>query len=151
MNAYINGASDSIFDPPFLAQNDEDRPLTLLELGSGTGVVSAQCVERLSTRQYTVITTDLPEVCPLLKKNLSQYIAPQNTLASLLIRPLAWGNYEHACAILRELTGAADGISPSSHPGPDILTHIICSDLVCSSSPWTTQHRRAYRLCYLCP
>ena len=138
MNAYITGVSDSIFDPPFLTNGDEDQPLILLELGSGTGIVSARCAERLSRTECTIITTDLPEVCSLLERNLSRYITPLRASAPhILVRPLAWGNSEHALAILRELTDASNETS-TSHPGPRTLTHIICSDLVSTSSAAST-------------
>ena len=134
MNAYIGGLDDTIFDPPFLADPGEDaQHPTILELGSGTGVVAAQIFERLSSRRCRIIATDLPEVCPLLEKNLSQYITGSYSLApTLLVRPLAWGNQDHARAILKELASGSHDIEPSSHSGPasTILTHIICSDLV---------------------
>lgn len=78
------------------------------------------------------MTTDLPEVCPLLEKNLHQYQSQSHGAPSsptLLVRPLAWGNHDHALAILRELQDATP-MDPPSHPGPHALSHIICSDLV---------------------
>lgn len=129
MNAYIAGAPNTVFDPPFLTPHGEARPLMVLELGSGTGIVSAQCAERLAGALCTIVATDLPEVCPLLEKNLSKYgtSAPEGlSRHGLLVRPLAWGNYEHAQTIFKELWDRqffADS-------GPALLTHVICSDLV---------------------
>ena len=156
MNTYIGGHPDLSFDPPFFTFDDETREhLTVLELGSGTGVVAAQCIQTLSNRKpvasakaATVIVTDLPEVCPLLEKNLSkdaatsslggtsQAGAPQ---CELLIRPLAWGCHAHVAAIFEELVERQRrGHGSSGMPivllppdtGPNIISHIVCSDLV---------------------
>ncbi|EKM58519.1 uncharacterized protein PHACADRAFT_182832 [Phanerochaete carnosa HHB-10118-sp] len=129
LNTYIEGLLDITFDPPFSTPHDEEKLLSILELGSGTGIVSAKCAKQLSNRQCTVIATDLPEVCPLLAKNLCKYSEPEHASGPrLLVRPLAWGNYEQAEAILHELKNTSDQIPANS--GPNALTHIICSDLI---------------------
>lgn len=128
LNTYIEGPPNVVFDPPFLAPHDGARSLTIIELGSGTGVVSAQCAERLAGRACTIITTDLPDVCPLLEKNLCKYA--KSSGPKLLVRPLAWGNYDHAQAIWNELKALHADNNVDLALGPSILTHIICSDLV---------------------
>ena len=50
---------------------------------------------------------------------------PQDSTENFIfIRPLAWGNEHHCSAIASELF--------APHGGSRMLTHIICSDLVCS-------------------
>ena len=43
---YIEDPPDVIFDPPFLTEDEISQPLTILELGSGTGIVAAFCAEK---------------------------------------------------------------------------------------------------------
>ncbi|KIP10492.1 hypothetical protein PHLGIDRAFT_231714 [Phlebiopsis gigantea 11061_1 CR5-6] len=131
INTYISGPSDTLFDPPFVSPEDEERHLTILELGSGTGIVAAQCMKRLSGKSATIIATDLPEVCPLLQKNLHTGSAAPEALAgpTLLIRPLSWGDHHHASAILDDLRSAPSDREPPD-AGPRVLSHIVCSDLV---------------------
>lgn len=128
------------FDPPSpFSKSRRTGPFTILELGSGTGVVAANLSAILSSsetrsnpRQITgltrmlassnlIIATDLENVCPLLQENLVDN-APSSESASaeVLVRPLAWGNQIHTHAIFKELSDRR-------------LTHIICSDLVCYS------------------
>ena len=116
---YVDSA-DGDFDPPFVG----DRPLALgvIELGSGTGVVAAsvaRTLRRTSSSSGFVIATDLPDVCPLLQHNLG--ITPRTSMADsdldvVFVRPLAWGNLDHAIAIANEF-------------GTCRLTHVVCSDL----------------------
>ncbi|KAI0029311.1 putative methyltransferase-domain-containing protein, partial [Vararia minispora EC-137] len=93
-------------------------PITLLELGSGTGIVGIGLVKALALtehKDYRVILTDLPDVCPLLQDNLRLY--PSLLDAGVVsVAPLAWGRREHVSAIVQFLGGRP-------------LTHIICSDL----------------------
>ncbi|KAA1477186.1 hypothetical protein DENSPDRAFT_786231 [Dentipellis sp. KUC8613] len=107
------------FDPPFdpscgaspETSTGSDTPLTILELGAGTGIVGFALARRLHARDMVVVT-DLPEVCPLLEDGR------QRTL-TVRVRPLAWGNEGHARAIMEELRRAGRR-----------LTHVVCSDLV---------------------
>lgn len=125
---YVQSPLEFTFDPPFLATTS---PRTILELGSGTGVVAAAVARVVDQREDLVIATDLPEVCiyllrtpaycsnglqvcPLLDKNLR--ISP-NTL----VRPLAWGDENTERELASELFS---GLNPRT------LTYIICSDLV---------------------
>ncbi|KAI3601023.1 tumor-related protein [Moniliophthora roreri] len=104
------------FDPPF--PNSDVRNtmnLTIIELGSGSGLVGGNIARSLKARDM-IILTDLPEVCPLLMENVRQQ---QINSEILLIRPLAWGNVEHMSNIQQEVVESRGG-----------LTHILCSDLV---------------------
>ncbi|KAF9040971.1 hypothetical protein BDZ89DRAFT_981315 [Hymenopellis radicata] len=109
---YVNpptGPHEWLFDPPFIAADPGlPLPTVMIELGSGTGIV-ASVLGRLGG---AVIVTDLPEVCPLLEANL------RHDSESLFVRPLAWGNEEHALMIEKEF------LCDKS------LTDVICSDLV---------------------
>lgn len=132
LNAYIESAPSLIFDPPFLSEEETGRPLTILELGSGTGIVAKTCADRLADRgDIFVIVTDLPEVCPLLEQNLQHEIAAsaRPSAPKVLVRPLTWGSKSQACNIATEL-----GYLPSSQQeissSPQYITRVICSDLV---------------------
>ncbi len=129
MNSYIDNPAHWLFDPPFFNPDESSRPLTILELGSGTGVVAAHCAPRLTHQGHTLVVTDLPEVCPLLQRNLQQYLAESHHRPSapkVLVRPLSWGNNEHACNIAAELGYCSHDAASSAC----YLTHVICSDLV---------------------
>jgi hypothetical protein len=128
INLYIENPLNLELHPYFVS-DDGRRPLTILELGSGTGIVVATIAEILDkSRGDLVVATDLPEVCPLLIENLQLYThcqknrSPTDHIA--LVRPLAWGNAEHANAIASELAS----MSTESHRRH--LTHVVCSDLV---------------------
>ncbi|THH32254.1 hypothetical protein EUX98_g1931 [Antrodiella citrinella] len=117
MKTFLNPPSGFMFDPAF-GDRTCPGPLRILELGSGTGIVAAQLSEQLTGMDGLVIVTDLPEVCPLLEKNLQSHTARRgDPHPSVMVRPLAWGNRDHALSIHGELSGHS-------------LTHIICSDLV---------------------
>ena len=69
-----------------------------------------------------LIATDLKNVCPLLDENLSTAAGKSQrtdhpTGPRILVRPLEWGNPDHALKVFTELNSRS-------------LTHIICSDLV---------------------
>jgi hypothetical protein len=119
MDLYVRNPLGWEFDPPFCAAS-RTMPWTVLELGSGTGVVGYRIANEWAQRgRDIVIVTDLPEVCPLLETNVNGQIKrntdPEDGV--ILVRPLAWGNSEHALRIASELH-------------PRTLTHIVCSDLV---------------------
>ncbi|KAJ3553541.1 hypothetical protein NP233_g12619 [Leucocoprinus birnbaumii] len=113
MLLYIQPPPKLTFNTQFLEINS---PRTIVELGSGTGVVAAAIARVTDRHEDLVIATDLPEVCPLLEKNLS---ASMNS--SVLVRPLAWGNKQAARKLASELFSGPHARTP---------THIICSDLV---------------------
>ncbi|KAL1747477.1 putative methyltransferase-domain-containing protein [Schizophyllum fasciatum] len=114
----------AILDPPgiFAAENGGDgggAPRVILELGSGTGLLSCKMAECASSEDF-IIATDLPEVCPLIEKNLGA--TNQHRACMIATRPLSWGVAEHIHALSKELT--------SSKSPRTALTHVICSDLV---------------------
>lgn len=129
MIMYLNPPPHWLFDPPLLLKGKGHRPYSILELGSGMGI-SASCMAEILKDGDKLIVTDLPEVrthslyyftpltayqvCPLLEKNLTRHFDKSFSLA---VRPLAWGNSEHAKKIREEFR-------------PLELTHIVCSDLV---------------------
>ncbi|TFY64250.1 hypothetical protein EVJ58_g2736 [Rhodofomes roseus] len=91
----------------------EDDPLTILELGSGTGLVAARIGAYLQHERDIMVATDLPDVCPLLQKNLQD-------CATVEVHPLSWGSHQDALSIASSLAlGSARR-----------LAHVICSDLV---------------------
>ncbi|KAI0749661.1 hypothetical protein C8Q80DRAFT_1163279 [Daedaleopsis nitida] len=127
MLAYLDPSTHSILDiefdpPPFTgaargSPADEQRPITVLELGSGTGFVATRVAEWLRPDLDLLVATDLPDVCPMLDTNL-------RSCAAAKVRALPWGSREHASAILEEL-----GSMPPSGRARQ-LTHVLCSDLV---------------------
>lgn len=103
--------------------------VTILELGAGTGIVTSRIIETVATgKQDIVISTDLPEVCPLLEANLKGTLNHPGYRQAVRVRPLAWGNSRHAIEIGKEL----GLVMPAANSrDPRYLTHIVCSDLVC--------------------
>ncbi|KAJ7170806.1 putative methyltransferase-domain-containing protein [Mycena crocata] len=113
LNSYIKPPAGYVFDPPLFP--DARKQLKTIELGSGSGIVAATMAAMLHCTDIMVVT-DLPEVCPLLEHNLQPHLG-----GSILVRPLSWGNSQHAVNIAEELSK----LSGSPH-----ITHILCSDLV---------------------
>ncbi|KAF8628014.1 hypothetical protein AX15_004132 [Amanita polypyramis BW_CC] len=113
LSLYVQPAMDLEFDPPFISPSDRP-PLSIIELGSGSGLVAAAIATRLNSLHDLIIATDLPEVCQLLSANLRHTACP-----SLAVRPLTWGNAQHATDISSEFFNENRS-----------LTHVICSDLV---------------------
>jgi hypothetical protein len=124
------GHNDWDFDPAFLDKKSQSMN-TILELGAGTGIVTSGIVETVATcEQDVVISTDLPEVCPLLEANLRETLNRTGPrCCTVRVRPLTWGNPHHATEIGKEI-GLA--ISAMDSDEPRYLTHIVCSDLVCN-------------------
>jgi hypothetical protein len=143
------GHNDWIFDPPFAGERFHPM-LTILELGAGTGIVTSRIIEAVATReQDIVISTDLPEVCPLLEANLEQTLSHGTRhRTTLRVRPLAWGNARHAIEIGTELGLAMPAMNLLE---PHYLTHILCSDLVCNlplDLHWLTPEPRCWHKVY---
>ena len=71
----------------------------------------------------------MSQVCPLLQTNLNAASLPSglpSTNGKLVsVRPLSWGNYHDAVALVFEHFAEQSGQQPIVP-----LTHIICSDLV---------------------
>ena len=119
MLAYLDPSSPLEFDPPPPTfASTARRPITAIELGSGTGFVAASVAEWLRPECDLLIATDLPDVCTLLEMNL-------RASPTVWVRPLAWGSEEHVRSISDQLGLSRRG----SHTRQ--LTHILCSDLVC--------------------
>ncbi|KAJ7903317.1 putative methyltransferase-domain-containing protein [Mycena olivaceomarginata] len=111
----VDALPDQIFDPPLFPHPEARKNARMLELGSGTGIVAATMAAMLHANDILFVT-DLPEVCPLLEQNL------QGSLdGPIRVRPLSWGNSQHALSIADELSKLQD---------TPYLTHILCSDLV---------------------
>ncbi|KZT01398.1 uncharacterized protein LAESUDRAFT_731255 [Laetiporus sulphureus 93-53] len=125
MLAYLNYPSgDDLLEfdpPPFTLSNPHSEPLTVVELGSGTGLVASRVAALLKPGRDLLYATDLPEVCPLLENNLRD-------CSTVIVRPLGWGNRDDAVAIASDLQPRPP-MSDSSRVGHRI-THIICSDLI---------------------
>ncbi|KAJ6623968.1 putative methyltransferase-domain-containing protein [Mycena sp. CBHHK59/15] len=126
LNVYIRPPSGHVFDPPFLSQPSSCKQVRMIELGSGSGIVGATMAAVLHPSRDIMVVTDLPEVCPLLEDNLKEHLhVPGNTDSGpILVRPLSWGNSQHALRIAEELSALT-----LTQDAP-YLTHIICSDLV---------------------
>ncbi|KAF9466642.1 putative methyltransferase-domain-containing protein [Collybia nuda] len=129
LSLYVNPPSSMKFDPPFIEDSPLSSPRTILELGSGTGMVSLYIAKILDTRNDIIIVTDLPEVCSLLENNLkhkssSAHQGSFNNAANVHIRPLSWGDEEHFRRISNEFFVEQNSSAPRR------LSHVICSDLV---------------------
>ncbi|KAJ6513066.1 putative methyltransferase-domain-containing protein [Mycena sanguinolenta] len=114
LNTYIKPPVDFVFDPP-LFPDAARKNARIVELGSGTGIVAATMAAVLH-KSDVMFVTDLPQVCPLLEQNLHRFFD-----GALRVRPLSWGNSQHALSIAEELSKLQD---------EPYLTHILCSDLV---------------------
>ncbi|CAL1717095.1 unnamed protein product [Somion occarium] len=133
LKRYIHGDDQYIFDPPFFSADDFDSRLLLLELGSGTGIIASEIAQHLAGRQDIIVATDLPEVCPLLEKNLlpandnDTFLTP-----SVFVHPLAWGDIKHTRDLHQKVFNLHGHLGTNTQ-----LTHIVCSDLVRSLSKET--------------
>ncbi|KAK0236072.1 putative methyltransferase-domain-containing protein [Armillaria nabsnona] len=109
---YVDPPPTWEFDPPFL-ESPHSSQYTMVELGSGTGIIARSLSRSLTSGKDIIVSTDLPEVCPLLDENLRGELS-----GVVFVRPLAWGNFQHVSDIASEFI-------PNRN-----LSHIICSDLV---------------------
>jgi hypothetical protein len=127
---YLDNPMGYEFHPHFMS---DEGPLTILELGSGMGIVASKIADKFAqVGRDLVVATDLPEVCPLLEINLRRHLSHSRSDGVVLVRPLAWGDFTHALRIASEL---------SSLDRPHALTHIVCSDLVSISHNVNVAHR----------
>ncbi|KAI0663827.1 putative methyltransferase-domain-containing protein [Cubamyces menziesii] len=118
MLAYLDPSSPLEFDPPPPTfASTARRPITAIELGSGTGFVAASVAEWLRPECDLLIATDLPDVCTLLEMNL-------RASPTVWVLPLAWGSEDH----VRSISGQLGLSRRGSHTRQ--LTHILCSDLI---------------------
>ncbi|KAH7912787.1 putative methyltransferase-domain-containing protein [Hygrophoropsis aurantiaca] len=124
---YLNHDTTWDFDPVFIDGPSSLQRHVIIELGSGTGIVSARIADSdvLKDRDI-VIVTDLPSVCPLLENNLRSQMKEPSSVSldgGIVVQPLTWGNLDDALNIARYL-------ELSTTCEPCCLTHIICSDLI---------------------
>ncbi|KAF8802486.1 hypothetical protein BYT27DRAFT_7261022 [Phlegmacium glaucopus] len=129
MTFYIHPSSGFEFDPPLIDGSRNSEKITIVELGSGSGMVAFSLAKLLKPGYDRLIVTDLPEVCPLLQANLDAANLPTGSLSTngklVSVRPLSWGNHHDAVALVSEHfteQSAQHSVVP--------VTHIICSDLV---------------------
>lgn len=113
------------FDPPCSIFASPEH-VTAVEIGSGAGYNGLHLAKQLANhaqaacnaqRTKTVVLTDLPNVVPLMQRNARRACLDSDLSSiDLRVRPLSWGNEDHADVLVTELRCR--------------LTHLICSDLV---------------------
>ena len=59
---YIHPSSGHVFDPPLIEVSRNSEKLTIIELGSGSGMVAFSLAKLLKPGCDHLIVTDLPEV-----------------------------------------------------------------------------------------
>ncbi|KAJ3328540.1 Methyltransferase-like protein 21D [Blyttiomyces sp. JEL0837] len=75
------------------------NPQRIIELGSGTGIlglvaaklISSQSKSKSSTTESTLVLTDLPDVIPLLQKNVDAFHNENTDGLKIKVSPLTWG------------------------------------------------------------
>ena len=153
MISYINPHDLLEFDPPFVDATGCDAQLSIIELGSGSGLVASVVAKTLKPGKDLFIATDLPEVrttsvcprrylpsfdhrcsqvCPLLEQNLLASAAPMGfespNQSLIVVKALSWGNRNEAIDLGSAFCGKEHSTVFCRN-----LTHIVCSDLVFSS------------------
>jgi len=118
LDTYLHHQNDDhIFDPPsFLFEGKEEEAKTILELGSGSGLVASSLWPTLKPGRDLLIVTDLPEVCEMLEDNLKEGISE----GVVAVAPLTWG-------LSKDVTEVFD---TKIRDRKGSLTHVLCSDLV---------------------
>ncbi|KAG8743277.1 hypothetical protein FRC10_012240 [Ceratobasidium sp. 414] len=120
------------FDPQCSFYENEARPITVVEVGSGTGYFGIHVARQLDafyrrrnahSANANVILTDLENVVPLLEQGVQKHAGALGTGVRLGVRALEWGNSEHAIALAEELRGSGA-----------FVTHVLCSDLTSDPS-----------------
>lgn len=111
VESYARAPSTWTWDPPRTMMDAHKR--VIVELGAGVGTAGLTTARALADMggYAEVVLTDLPEVCPLLRRNAASF---EHDRVHVHVRPLAWGDTEAAHAVT------------TTFP----LTHILCSDLV---------------------
>jgi len=131
LRQYLSSRDAQAFEPSNPLLRASSGPRTIIELGSGTGYAGLALARApVLLRSDVLVLTDLPEVCPLLGRNLmnarQQSRAPQMPAkgkialplqADVRVMSLPWGDLEAAHDAKRGLQGRH-------------LTHIVASDLV---------------------
>ena len=62
LSAYVSPPADWKLEPPFVSNAARTHPVTMIELGSGSGLAASSIIKTLERRDL-FIATDLPEVC----------------------------------------------------------------------------------------
>ena len=140
MNLSILG--EKRFDPPCSLtwiSDENPRPRTIIELGSGIGYVGLGLIDVLCRlgRSDNIILTDLPDVCPLLEEKLHTAIQSNGEFPKTVrwaVEPLPWGDEGYVRRLANILgvvsaTGLETCKTQTLTDSPP-LTHIVCSDLV---------------------
>lgn len=127
----LNQPQDLNFDPPsplfeIPTSSSSLLHLMIIDLGSGTGHLPITLASHLSlhhSHHSTIITaTDLPEVLPLINRNLTQSKLKSDSHCQLRAQSLVWGDVHQAERLLQSLQN-----STSNHHSNFLIT---CSDLV---------------------
>jgi len=135
MISYIHPPDTLEFDPPFFDAIPCLAQCSIIELGSGSGLVASVVARMLQSGKDIFIASDLPEVwtisaipelliadfskvCSLLEQNLKE-------LPVVVVKSLSWGNRNDAIHLCSAFLGKEHSASSCRN-----LTHIICSDLV---------------------
>ncbi|PLW29054.1 hypothetical protein PCANC_04627 [Puccinia coronata f. sp. avenae] len=114
---------------PLLNTALESTNIHIIDLGSGTCHLATELLQRLDSCakfNISITVTDLPEVLPLLERNISSLKLkdPRHTISG---RALTWGSTQETIAVLNSLPSRVNH-APSSE-NTDLLL-ITCSDLV---------------------
>jgi len=126
MISFIRPPDTSEFDPPFLDAIRSQAQCSIIELGSGSGLVASLAAGMLQPGKDLFIATDLPEVCALLEHNLFSSSAPEAgdlKKFPVVVRALPWGDRTEAISLGSAFFGKENSTSRN-------LTHVICSDLI---------------------
>ncbi|CAA7267042.1 unnamed protein product [Cyclocybe aegerita] len=121
MTLFIIPPATIEFDLPLVDALRADDRITMVELGSGSGLVASTAARLLKPGRDLFIATDLPEVqevCSLLESNLA------SDQKSVIVQPLSWGNPADASRLASLYFTDDDPLRSRK------MTHIICSDLV---------------------
>ncbi|KAK0550494.1 hypothetical protein OC845_002644 [Tilletia horrida] len=123
------------------------QSINIVELGAGAGYGGlhlSKCLHEFLRRSRPeelqggsrprprIILTDLPNVMPLMERNIAQAVAADDQLSNAMdiqAKPCAWGDEPHATAILQDIT--SDRVQTSQDDTPEQrLSHILAADLV---------------------
>jgi predicted nicotinamide N-methyase len=118
-----------------VAKPDIIRDRTVLELGSGTGVVGIACGYAGASE---VLMTDLHESLPICRANLEINTGLITVGSKVNVCELEWGNDNHL-ATIKHRVGAFDLVLGSDivyHQSPEILTALV-KTIVSASNPNT--------------
>lgn len=118
LQQYLDRNCAISFDPPCSIHSSQSQhPLTILELGSGTGYTGLNLFRQLG-QDDLVILSDLPEAVPLMVQGLERWKDLSSTVdgAEVWVRALAWGQCQER--------------SLGEEIGERRLTHVVASDVI---------------------